>query len=275
MKDRINAPLGAVPFLVLGLLTVGIVAAVGISTGARLGRIPSPEVRFPQTPAGRTAEAYFKAFNTGEDAMKGFFEKFAAKDSLLKTPMPARLERYRQMRGRLGSLEPREIIAEHPGSIMISAQAQTGGTVRLDFEFEAAEPHGLLGIRVEATGGGPGDQAPPPDPKKNEAELIGAVRDYALKAVAAGDFSGVILIAKNGAPIFEEAFGEADRERRIPNRTDTKFNIGSINKSFTARPSGSWPRRRSYRSTTPSAASSRTTRTRMPRPASRSANSWT
>jgi D-alanyl-D-alanine carboxypeptidase len=80
---------------------------------------------------------------------------------------------------------------------------------------------------------GRGDESPEPGPKKDDAELFASVKDYARRAVEAGDFSGVILIARNGVPVYEEAFGDADREKKIPNRTDTKFNIGSISKSFT------------------------------------------
>ncbi|MCJ7588562.1 MAG: beta-lactamase family protein [Candidatus Aminicenantes bacterium] len=42
-----------------------------------------------------------------------------------------------------------------------------------------------------------------------------------------------MLIAKDSRILFHEAFGNADREEKIPNRKDTKFNLGSINKSFT------------------------------------------
>ena len=46
-------------------------------------------------------------------------------------------------------------------------------------------------------------------------------------------FSGVVLIARDGQPIFHEAFGLASRRYGAPNRLDTKFNIGSLNKLFT------------------------------------------
>ena len=51
--------------------------------------------------------------------------------------------------------------------------------------------------------------------------------------VTAGEFSGVVLVAKDGAPIFERAYGFADREARTPNTIETAFNLGSINKFFT------------------------------------------
>lgn len=49
-----------------------------------------------------------------------------------------------------------------------------------------------------------------------------------------GEFSGVVLVARNGVPDFERAYGLADREAGRPNTIETAFNIGSINKFFTA-----------------------------------------
>ncbi len=164
--------------------------------------------------------------------MKEFFEEFSAKSTSQRIPPQVRLDRYRQMRGQLGTLTPERIVESRPNLISFIARGQGGRLLRLDFEFEDAEPFGLLGIRVQPAGG-QGDEGPATDPKKDDAELFTAVRDYAQKAVEAGDFSGVILIARKGETVFEEAFGYADRDKKIPNRIDTKFNIGSINKSFT------------------------------------------
>jgi len=46
-------------------------------------------------------------------------------------------------------------------------------------------------------------------------------------------FSGVILVAKDGEPVLTRAWGMADVASKTPNTVDTKFNIGSINKFFT------------------------------------------
>ncbi len=48
------------------------------------------------------------------------------------------------------------------------------------------------------------------------------------------DYSGVVLVARNGRPFAAFAQGWADRERRIPNDAATRFRIGSINKMHTA-----------------------------------------
>jgi CubicO group peptidase (beta-lactamase class C family) len=65
--------------------------------------------------------------------------------------------------------------------------------------------------------------------------------DYAEQARAlirpyqeAQTFSGSILVAKDGAPVWRESFGAADREWDVANTADTKFRLGSITKQFTA-----------------------------------------
>ena len=47
-------------------------------------------------------------------------------------------------------------------------------------------------------------------------------------------FSGTVLVADKGKTVYAGAFGEANKDHRIPNRLDTSYNIGSIGKTFTA-----------------------------------------
>jgi CubicO group peptidase (beta-lactamase class C family) len=47
-------------------------------------------------------------------------------------------------------------------------------------------------------------------------------------------FSGAVLLSKNGKPLFEHAYGLADRAHQAPNNVDTKFNMASVTKVFTA-----------------------------------------
>jgi CubicO group peptidase (beta-lactamase class C family) len=46
-------------------------------------------------------------------------------------------------------------------------------------------------------------------------------------------FSGAVLIAEDEKPFYEKAFGLADRENNIKNTLNKKFDIGSMNKTFT------------------------------------------
>ena len=47
-------------------------------------------------------------------------------------------------------------------------------------------------------------------------------------------FSGVVVIAEGGKPVYQKGFGYADQEKGLANTPDAKFRIGSINKLFTA-----------------------------------------
>jgi CubicO group peptidase (beta-lactamase class C family) len=47
-------------------------------------------------------------------------------------------------------------------------------------------------------------------------------------------FEGAVLVAKKGQVIYKKAFGQANREWDIPNQVDTRFDIASISKQFTA-----------------------------------------
>ena len=60
------------------------------------------------------------------------------------------------------------------------------------------------------------------------------VKEYIESLAATDAFSGTVLVAKDSEVIFKEAFGYADREAGIPMSVDTKLNLGSINKTFTA-----------------------------------------
>lgn len=46
-------------------------------------------------------------------------------------------------------------------------------------------------------------------------------------------FSGVVLLAHGGNELYQNARGEADREKHLPNSLETRFRFGSLGKMFT------------------------------------------
>src|SRR5215208_2004587 len=66
------------------------------------------------------------------------------------------------------------------------------------------------------------------------ATPVDELRTWLADQAARQKFSGVVLVADGLRPIVEAAFGLADRTASTPNALDTRFNIGSINKTFTA-----------------------------------------
>ena len=70
-------------------------------------------------------------------------------------------------------------------------------------------------------------------PKIADEEVARQV-DKVLQGMADADkFSGAVLVARGGKPIFKKAYGMASREFGVPNTPETMFNIGSIEKLFT------------------------------------------
>jgi len=67
----------------------------------------------------------------------------------------------------------------------------------------------------------------------NNNDVVTSLTAIVDRAVEQDQFSGVVLLAKDGKPVLSRAWGWADAAHKIRNREDTKFNLGSINKIFT------------------------------------------
>jgi CubicO group peptidase (beta-lactamase class C family) len=70
--------------------------------------------------------------------------------------------------------------------------------------------------------------------KTNNSDLVRELESYLSRLVAEDKFSGAVLVAKDGVPIFNKAYGLANKNTNAANDTETKFNLGSLNKTFTA-----------------------------------------
>ena len=66
-----------------------------------------------------------------------------------------------------------------------------------------------------------------------EEERLQEIGAYLKRMGGADIFSGAIVIARNGEPVFAQAYGYAHREKKIPNTVETPFLLGSMNKLFT------------------------------------------
>jgi CubicO group peptidase (beta-lactamase class C family) len=93
-------------------------------------------------------------------------------------------------------------------------------------------PMSLLGGSIAAQQPPVGPQPARPSPI-SQAELVRRLTSSLDSLAKVGQFSGVAMLAKGGVPVFQRAYGMANRERSIPNNLETAFNVGSINKAFT------------------------------------------
>jgi len=188
--------------------------------------------RFPKTGAGKRVESYFSAFNSNnENDMRTYLEQNITPDNLKERPIEQRMAIYRQLKSDLSTLEPVKIIKESTDAIKLAARSAKDSWLELTFEFEKSASYKLLGIRIMRLDEPPDLNAP--TTPMTEEEMLKELNTYMDGTSVKDEFSGVVLLAKGDKPIFRKAYGLASKEYNIPNRVDTRFNLGSINKFLT------------------------------------------
>lgn len=99
--------------------------------------------------------------------------------------------------------------------------------IHIDFDVEKRDF--IAGISVGPSPGDNRDRHP-----VTRAQCLSAAKNVCARGAASGVFSGAVLIARGADVLFEYACGEANKRYCIPNDLDTRFNLGSLNKMFTA-----------------------------------------
>ncbi len=186
----------------------------------------------PANPALSHLQAYIEAFNSGVPGqMRAFFLSHVSDAALKEIPVEQRLTRFRGAKAQIKSLEIERVVSDEPSQASVLAKAADGTYLLIKATAEKTPPYKLLTLAIDLV------EDPAnivvPEPKADDKEFAAAVRAFLEAQTKADEFSGVALIAKDSRVIFHEAYGFADREKKIPNRKDTKFNLGSINKNFT------------------------------------------
>jgi CubicO group peptidase (beta-lactamase class C family) len=113
---------------------------------------------------------------------------------------------------------------------MVDGEKEQG---RILLGVERTPPHLITSIGVDIGGGADTGPSPEISGRMSPAEISAAIDAFFAERAARDEFSGAVLIAKDGAPVVQKAYGFADREQKRPNTLTTRFNIGSINKAFT------------------------------------------
>jgi D-alanyl-D-alanine carboxypeptidase len=178
----------------------------------------------PESPAGRQLAAWL-AWYGGSDwnAYLQFLQK-----NFVSPPGPMLQDQI--FRNRIGGFDLRKIENETPTTVTALLQEHASDNfARLVLQVEAATPHRIVSMDMHPVER-PAEFALKP---MSEEELVAALRKRQQQDVAADKFAGAVLVAKNGKPIFAQAYGLTDREHNIPNTLTTRFSIGSMNKMFT------------------------------------------
>jgi CubicO group peptidase (beta-lactamase class C family) len=217
--------------LAKSLAVVMLTALSALAAPAQRPPRPLPEATLPDTPAGRQAAALLQVFNTGDGRkMFAFIQERFTKEALAQRSAEQRIEMFGDLWIDTSGLIARKVESSDAHAITLVAQDKLAGdSVRLQIDVEANEPHGILDVRSQPTT--PPSQVAAP---RNDAELASAVKAYVEKLAAADVFSGTVLVAHGDKVVYQGAFGLASRAYGVPNRLNTRFNLGSMNKMFTS-----------------------------------------
>ena len=177
----------------------------------------------PETPAGRVFAAWLEAFNSGDrEQMREFDETHGGARSL---------QRLLGLRERTGGFVVLRLENHEERSLSALVQENDGDAVaRFLLEVSSDVPPRIVDWDLRVT-------ARPADlsiQRLSEADALEALSARVDSAVDADQFSGVIVVVRDGEVLFERAAGSADREGDISVRHDSQFRLGSMNKMFTA-----------------------------------------
>jgi CubicO group peptidase (beta-lactamase class C family) len=204
------------------------------------------QVEFPDSPAGQRAREIFELINgTSTHEPRDYVETNFAPAFREAFPMEMHLGVFERVRSKFGEVtlySAEEVIANQITCVITNQ----GGERYLEYTLnvEPDEPHRIARLGIQPTGRPENAPEPisPVKPNGSEATNDRETRDLDVAELnewlsgkeAADEFSGVVLVARNREILFHEAYGMASIRFGVKNRLDTRFNLGSLNKMFTA-----------------------------------------
>ena len=120
------------------------------------------------------------------------------------------------------------------GVFSISGSTGRGDSVGLRLPMDNGRFSGL-GLRLGPAPSRLGVADPEVEPGASDETLRSAFSDFlaSVPGPLGKGFSGSVLVARGQEVIFEQALGLASIRWQVPNRLETRFDLGSINKLFT------------------------------------------
>ncbi len=204
-------------FLILGILAAPILATAQTTRPTTL----------PDTPGKKIFISWLAAVNSGD---VGTSQRFA-EANFVTPPKPEEAAKD-TLFASSGGLDLQAVTRADSRSVFAFTRDRRTGYVReIRMSLAPGDPVKIQGIAMRQT-------ALPahllPNVKLSDSEITQRA-DRLIDALVADDkFSGVLYVARGETPIYARAAGFASRQWNQPNRIDTKFNLASIGKMFTA-----------------------------------------
>jgi CubicO group peptidase (beta-lactamase class C family) len=183
-------------------------------------------------------DAFFAALSAGDPAGFEAMAKANFDPAMLARRTPEdRRQMVERVKSDFGRMRLVSADRRDNGPVLLKVSGATGLQATIEITLGPPPDERIMRVAIElgeAGGGEPAEPAPPEINGRMDPQALAAGLDaYLAPLVASGEFSGVVLLAKQGVPVYEKAFGQADRAQGTANTVSTRFNIGSINKIFT------------------------------------------
>jgi CubicO group peptidase (beta-lactamase class C family) len=187
----------------------------------------------PDTPAGKRLKAAVEVINTGNmDSVRIFIANNFAKKSIDFFGEEELFNIYYGMFEKYYGLDFHHIEESSENKEVAVFRCRLTGTGYIfGLTVETESPHKVRGITILPLADPDEDSGLTELSNKEIAERLSSILD---RFEEHGVFSGVVLIAENDSVVFHNAYGLANREAAIPADVNTKFNLASISKMFTA-----------------------------------------
>jgi len=198
----------------------------------------SGPAEFPKSPAGNRAQDLLDLFN-GKNPLepKEFVRQNCSEGFKSGIPENSWGGAIVQIKAMAGPVELASIEKSEPNEIVFTIRSTSRGVAFAISVFVEQQPPHQISMMRFMPAGSPGGPSPAPASPKSPAggrASLDQVKAYLAEQAQQGRFCGAALVAKDGKPLLLETAGLANKRFRAPNRPDTKFNLGSLNKSFTA-----------------------------------------
>ena len=224
----------SVPLVLLLSLPVLIASFFFPMSIAKAGGAVIDGVNVGENPAGNMLVVFIEAFNSGDENRFTDFATSQYANGDDPEALARRLEVfnmvYTDTKGfRLHKIENTDELSLT--AIVEAIEPSQFEWLKLGIELDEQPPHLLKAISFRPANNP--NEAPLPDGKLSDEEIAGWLEEYMQKLSDDDKFSGAVLLARDGRPIFKKAYGLACKRYNFPNNIDTKFNLGSMNKMFT------------------------------------------
>ncbi len=217
------------------LLFLSVLSGAHSSAQRQAASIFKDTAAFPEGQQGARIRSFLDVVNSGNpDRLKRFLNEECAQEFRQAFPLDEHLSTVLGFARDTGGVDFHGVRAYTPervgATVVVVKDRILGNWWGLTFRFGTVPDSLVTGLGISSARP-PASVSEPPLTEKGALEEI---RILMARLNKKNWFSGTLLIAKGSDVLLTDAGGEASKAFHVPNNIDTKFNLGSMNKMFTA-----------------------------------------